>query len=90
MRTATRAAAIVVVAVGCLAGVGAREAQAQSGVPYGPYSMTRANFNRYAPVYYPRLVNNYGIGFYSNRPRAFYGGRRVFYGGYRGWGRRRW
>jgi len=90
MRTALRTAAALVLAVGCLAGVGARKAQAQYGVPYGPYSMTRSNFNRYAPVYYPRVVNNYGVGGYSARPRYFYGGRRTFYGGSRGWGRRRW
>ena len=57
--------------IGGLAGLGAQPAQAQTGVPYGPYSMTRGQFNQYAPVYYPRLYNNYGMPYYSRIARPF-------------------
>lgn len=82
MRTAMWRGAVLVLALGGLAGVGVREAHAQVGVPYGPYSMTRSQFNQYAPVYYPRLNTNnlgfgYGFGYYGG-PR-FYGGPRYRY-----------
>jgi hypothetical protein len=80
MRTALRTAAVIVLAIGGLIGVGAREAQAQIGVPYGPYSMTRSQFNQFAPVYYPRINTNFGFGSYGRS--RFYGGG----GGYRGYG----
>jgi len=73
MRRTRRAVAVAVLAAGALAGIGAGRAEAQPGVPYGPYSMTRSQFNRNAPVYYPRLTNNWGLGYYG-RPR-YYGGR---------------
>ncbi|WP_406698609.1 hypothetical protein V5E97_06960 [Singulisphaera sp. Ch08] len=82
MSTAFRTGAVIVLAIGGLVGVGARDAQAQ-GVPYGPYSMTRSQFNQFAPVYYPRLNTNFGVGYYG-LPR-FYGGNRYRnYGFYRG------
>jgi hypothetical protein len=93
MRTALRTAAAIVLAIGCLAGVGATKAQAQYGVPYRPYSMTRGNFIRYAPAYYPRINTYYNRGYYSMRPRYYYGGGRRWAfnrGGFRRWGGRRW
>lgn len=70
-----RTGAVLFLAFGGLAMFGARDAQAQLGVPYGPYSMTRGDFNRYAPVYYPRLnTNNFGYGY------GYYGGPRYFNG----------
>jgi len=65
----------LVLATAGLLGTGVREAQAQAGVPYGPYSMTRSQFNQYAPAYYPRLNTNIGYPFYGPR----YGPRRWGY-----------
>jgi|GEM_PF-3841119 len=71
----------LVLATAGLLGAGVREARAQPGVPYGPYSMTRSQFNQYAPAYYPRLNTNIGYPFYGPRygPR-----RRVYVPRYRG------
>ena len=71
MKRTLRAAAVAVLVFGGLSGIGVRRAWAQPGVPYGPYSMTRGQFNQYAPVYYPRLYNNYGVPYYSRRPRYY-------------------
>lgn len=78
MRMALRTGAVIALAIGGLIGFGTREARAQIGVPYGPYSMPRAQFNRFAPVYYPRINTNLGFGFGS------YGRPRFYSGGYRG------
>jgi hypothetical protein len=75
-RTArARYGAALTLAIAGLLGTLTPSALAQ--VPYGPYSMTRAQFNQYAPVYYPRLSNYvvppfYGMGMY---PRYGYGRR---------------
>ncbi len=102
MKRMTRAAAVAVLVFSGLAGIGVRRAEAQPGVPYGPYSMTRGQFNRYAPVYYPRLYNNFGVPYYSRRPRFYsprrfsnrgiglYNGARVINGGGFYNGRRGW
>jgi hypothetical protein len=79
MRALSRLVVVAILAAGGLMAAGPREAKAQPGVPYGPYSMTRGQFNQYAPVYYPRLNNNFGVGYYSGRPRYYYGGRPRYY-----------
>lgn len=71
MRLTLRTVAVAVLAIGVLAGAGARPAQAQPGVPYGPYSMTRSQFYQNAPYYYPSLYNNYGVPRYSRVPRYY-------------------
>lgn len=71
MKRTLRVAVVAVLAIVGLVGLGARPANAQAGVPYGPYSMTRSQFNRYAPVYYPRLYNSYGVPYYSRVARPF-------------------
>jgi hypothetical protein len=85
MKPTLRLAAVaVVVALGGVLGVGARRAEAQVGVPYGPYSMPRPQFNRYAPGYYPRLYNNWGVTYYSRRPLYYiHDGRPGFNHGWR-------
>jgi hypothetical protein len=72
-----RTIAVIAIALATAWGSSSRSAQAQ--VPYGPYSMTRAQFNQFAPVYYPRLPNYtmpWGYGMY---PRYGYGFGSGFY-----------
>lgn len=71
MKSTLRLAAVGVLALGGVLGAGARRAEAQVGVPYGPYSLPRPMFNRYAPGYYPRLYNNWGMTYYSRRPMYY-------------------
>lgn len=58
-------AAFALTFVGVLT-VPAREARAQPGVPYGPYSLPRAQFYQVAPSYYPTLNSGWG-GYYGGR-----------------------
>lgn len=89
MKTALRTTAALALALGCLAGAGTQEARAQyQVVPHGPYWTTLPGTNQKVPIYYPRVVNNYGVSSYSSRPRLF-PGRWVFTnGGFRPLGRR--
>lgn len=89
---------IAVVAMTLLTAWGSSSRSARAQVPYGPYSMTRAQFNQFAPVYYPRLpvytmprpygvYPRYGYGYGVYRPA--YSRRNVNrYGGFRYRGRR--